>query len=84
MPDNTKADRTRAEAIFKAREERRADAPQATQDYRAKQDAILERTKRLRQERLTREAAEPPDSITTAANDQQKHSDTESKTPPRR
>ena len=50
-------DRARAEAQFKAREARKADAPKATQDYQAEQNAVLARTKRLREERLMREAA---------------------------
>jgi hypothetical protein len=57
MPhNNTEADRTRAEAIFKAREQRKADAPKAMKDYQAAQQAIRDRTKRLRDERIAREA----------------------------
>jgi len=59
VPYNTEADRTRAEAIFKAREQRKADAPKAMKDYQTAQQAIRDRTVRLREERLAREAAEP-------------------------
>jgi hypothetical protein len=48
----------RADAIFKARAEQKADAPRATQDYQSAQQATLDRTKRLREERLAREAAD--------------------------
>jgi hypothetical protein len=48
--------RARADAHFKAREILRADADQARHDYHAAQSAILERTERLRKERLAREA----------------------------
>ena len=58
MPHNSEADRTRAEAIFKAREQRKADAPKAMKDYQTAQQAIRDRTVRLREERLAREAAE--------------------------
>jgi hypothetical protein len=51
MTDN----RRRAEAHFKAREILKADAAQATDDYRAAQQAVIERTRRLREQRLTRE-----------------------------
>jgi len=47
--------RARAERVFRAREQQKADAPQATRDYYAAQQAIIERTRRLRQERLARE-----------------------------
>ena len=48
--------RARADAHFKAREILRADADQARHDYYAAQSATLERTERLRKERLAREA----------------------------
>ena len=57
-PHNSEADRTRAEAIFKAREQRKADAPKAMKDYQTAQQAIRDRTVRLREERLAREATE--------------------------
>ena len=69
MPYNTEADRTRAEAIFKAREQRKADAPKAMKDYQAAQDAVRDRTKRLREERLAREAAEPDSTEASPAPD---------------
>jgi hypothetical protein len=46
----------RAEAHFKARELLRADADQARHDYHSAQRAVLNRTERLRKERLAREA----------------------------
>ena len=50
------AQRARADAHFKAREILKADAVQARDDYRAAQDAVVERTRRLRAKRLAREA----------------------------
>jgi hypothetical protein len=47
----------RLEAVFKRRELQKAEAPIAMQEYRAAQQAVLERTKRLRAERLARENA---------------------------
>jgi hypothetical protein len=47
--------RKRADTHFKAREILKADAVQAVQDYRAAHDAVVERTRRLRAERLARE-----------------------------
>jgi hypothetical protein len=48
----------RAEAVFKAKEKRRLDAPKAVQDYLAQNAAVIERTRLLREQRLAREAAE--------------------------
>jgi hypothetical protein len=48
----------RAEAVFKAKEKRRLDAPKAVQDYLAQNAAVIERTRILREQRLAREAAE--------------------------
>ncbi len=56
MPHNTEAERARAERIFKNREKRKADAPKAVADYYAAQQSIVDRTRRLREERLAREA----------------------------
>ena len=44
-----------AERIFKNRELRKADAPQAVRDYYAKIDKALERMKQLRAARLRRD-----------------------------
>ncbi len=55
MPKQTEA-QLRAERIFRARELRKADAPQAVKDYYAKIDETLERMKQLRAARLRREA----------------------------
>lgn len=53
--------RARAEAKFKVRERRaqqEANAPQAVRDYRAAQQAALDRIPRLRALRLAHEAAQ--------------------------
>ena len=55
----SKEDRARAEARFKAHQHRKAHAPIATQEYRAQEEAVRNRTQRLREERLAREAAQP-------------------------
>ena len=57
MPDN-QASRARAERLFKAREELKADAPKATADYYAAVQRVRERTRELRKLRLAREAAQ--------------------------
>jgi hypothetical protein len=48
--------RARAEALFKRREEQRADAPVAMAEYRAAQQAALDRMHELRRLRLARDA----------------------------
>jgi hypothetical protein len=58
MPQHENADRARAERIFKAREQQRAEAPKATADYYAAQQRIRDRTQELRRLRLAREAQE--------------------------
>jgi hypothetical protein len=50
------ASRSRAEALFKRREEQKADAPIAMAEYRAAERAKYERMHELRQLRLAREA----------------------------
>jgi hypothetical protein len=66
MSTNQQADKkTRADAHFRAREILRADADQARHDYYAAQTAVRERTERLRQQRLAREAQQ--DCLTRAA-----------------
>ena len=45
-----------AERMFKARQERQADAPKALAEYYAAQEKLRDRTKELRQLRLAREA----------------------------
>lgn len=50
----------RADAHFRAREILRADADQARHDYYAAQAAVVNRTERLRRERLAREAKQRP------------------------
>ena len=58
MPERIDPTRQRAERIFKARQERRADAPKATAEYHAAQEKLRDRTKELRRLRLAREAQE--------------------------
>ena len=58
MPERIDSTRDRAERIFKARQERQADAPKATAEYYAAQERLRDRTKELRQMRLAREAQE--------------------------
>ncbi len=48
--------RTRAEALFRRREQQKADAPVAMAEYRAAQQAALERMHELRRLRLARDA----------------------------
>jgi len=55
MPQHENVDRARAERIFKAREQQRAEAPKATADYYAALQKIRDRTQELRQLRLERE-----------------------------
>jgi hypothetical protein len=56
MPERTDPTRQRAERMFKARQERQADAPKATAEYYAAQEKLRNRTKELKQQRLEREA----------------------------
>jgi hypothetical protein len=48
-------DQARAERIFRAREEMKADAPNAMREYQEAQAALIERTRQLREQRLARE-----------------------------
>jgi hypothetical protein len=50
--------KARAEAIFKKKENRLKEATQAMAEYQAANRALAERTARLRQLRLAKEAAE--------------------------
>jgi hypothetical protein len=56
MPERIDSTRDRAERIFKARQERQADAPKATAEYYPAQERLRDRTKELRQLRLARES----------------------------
>jgi hypothetical protein len=56
MSQHENADRARAERIFKAREQQKADASKAVADYYAAQQRVRERTQELRRLRLEREA----------------------------
>jgi hypothetical protein len=55
-PKSDAASHARAEALFKRREQQKADAPVAMAEYRAKQQAALQRMHELRRLRLAREA----------------------------
>ena len=46
----------RAERLFKAREQQKADAPQAMAEYHAAIQRMRDRTQELRRQRLAREA----------------------------
>lgn len=57
MPQHDEtATRSRAEALFKRREEQKADAPVAMAEYRAAERAKYERMRELRELRLAHEA----------------------------
>jgi hypothetical protein len=56
-------ERARAERIFKTRERQKADAPKAIADYYAAQQAMRDRTERLRQLRLARDAEQKRDLV---------------------
>jgi hypothetical protein len=62
MPQH-ETERVRAERLFKVRERQRADAPKATADYYAAQQALRDKTRELRQLRLARDAEKKHDSI---------------------
>jgi hypothetical protein len=47
MPQKENADRARAERLFKTREQQKADAPKATTDYCATEQAVRDRTQEL-------------------------------------
>ena len=53
MPEHEKQDR--AERLFKAREQQKADAPQAMAEYHAAIARLRARTDELRRQRLARE-----------------------------
>jgi len=56
MPQHENADRARAERLFKAREDQKADAPKATADYYEAIERVRMRTQELRRLRLERAA----------------------------
>jgi hypothetical protein len=64
QPDQT-ASRSRAEALFKRRQEQKADAPVAMAEYRAAERAKYERMHELREMRLAREAQAAREQKTT-------------------
>ena len=55
MPEHENEDRIRAERLFKAREQQKADASKATADYYAAQQKLRDRTQELRRLRLAGE-----------------------------
>ena len=57
MPEQHE-NKDRAERLFKAREQRKADAPKAMAEYHAEIQRMRERTEQLRRQRLAREARE--------------------------
>ena len=56
MPQQQSIDLARAERLFKAREERKAEFPKATADYYVAEQALRERTQKLKRLRLARES----------------------------
>lgn len=54
MPQHENQDR--AERLFKAREQQKADAPKAMAEYHAAIQRMRDRTQELRRQRLVREA----------------------------
>ncbi len=55
MPNNSEVARARAEALFKRREQQSAEAPLAWAEYRQAQEALRERTRKLREQRVGRD-----------------------------
>ena len=55
MPQHENTDRARAERLFKTREQQKADAPKATADYYAAEQALRDRTQELKRLRLARD-----------------------------
>ena len=55
MPEQHE-NKDRAERLFKAREQQKADAPKAMAEYHAEIQRMRERTEQLRRQRLAREA----------------------------
>jgi len=56
MPNKDEKSRARAEAMFKIREQQRADAPIAIREYRQIEQNARDQLRRLREARLAREA----------------------------
>jgi hypothetical protein len=61
MPQPENADRARAERLLKTREQQKADAPKATADYYATEQAVRDRTRELKRLRLARDAQKKRD-----------------------
>jgi len=66
MPQHENVDLSRAERLFKAREQQKADAPQATADYYAEQQRIRDRTQELKRLRLARETKQKQKKLRSA------------------
>jgi hypothetical protein len=60
MPNTDRKSRARAEAMFKIREQQRADAPVALRQYRQAEQHARDQLRRLREARLAREASLRP------------------------
>jgi hypothetical protein len=56
-------ERARAERLFKTREQQKADAPKAIADYYACQQAMRDRTEKLRELRLASDAEQKGDLV---------------------
>ncbi len=56
MPEQKSESLARAERLFKAREQQKADAPKAMAEYYAAQQRLYDRMHELRRLRLAREA----------------------------
>lgn len=63
MSQHENAARARAERLFKTRELQKADAPKATADYHAAEQAARDRTRELRRLRLARDADKKRDLV---------------------
>ncbi len=65
LPRDSETARARAEALFKRRQDHGAEAPLAWAEYKAAQERVSERTRKLRELRLSREnrAADGKDAV---------------------
>jgi hypothetical protein len=72
MPDIDREKRLAQTAIV--RQQQKADASVAMAEYHAKQKALLERTRKLREERLAREASAAKKAAAKAARSRQSRS----------
>jgi len=63
MPQQENTNRARAERLFKTRERQKADAPKATADYYAAEQAVRDRTQELKRLRLARNSEKKRDLV---------------------